>query len=415
MSDASVIDSAEIPEVSTPEVKVAARQNRARFVIAGLAAAAMLAGGWYYASHRGRESTDDAQIEADIVSVPSRISGVLIKVNFAENQVVKAGDVLAEIDPEPARGRLAQAEANLAAATLSADSADADERVAETNVRSNKTAAQASLLGAQGGASATQKQIAEAEASEASATANLTKARLDLERAKALFASGSTTQVEVDRDQAAADMATAALDQAKARLASVRASTLQASSRVLEAGAKVEQVSDVDALILQARSRAQAIRAQVAVAKAARDLAALDFSYTKIVAPQSGVVSKKTAAVGQMISVGQGIVQLVPVTDLWVTGNFKETQVTAMRAGQPAHLAVDAFPGIDLEGEVESLSAATGARFTLLPPDNASGNFTKVVQRVPVRVKLHELPVGVALRPGMSVELTVDTRGSKGQ
>jgi membrane fusion protein (multidrug efflux system) len=116
-----------------------------------------------------------------------------------------------------------------------------------------------------------------------------------------------------------------------------------------------------------------------------------------------------------MISVGQGIVQLVPVTDLWVTGNFKETQVTAMRAGQPAHLAVDAFPGIDLEGEVESLSAATGARFTLLPPDNASGNFTKVVQRVPVRVKLHELPVGVALRPGMSVELTVDTRGSKGQ
>jgi membrane fusion protein (multidrug efflux system) len=179
---------------------------------------------------------------------------------------------------------------------------------------------------------------------------------------------------------------------------------------VQEASARAEQAGEVDVLIAQARARAATAHAQVAVAQAARDLAALELSYTKIVAPQDGVVSKKTASVGQMLAAGQGIVQLVPTRELWVTANFKETQITKMRAGQPAKVEVDAFPGVGLHGEVESFSAATGARFSLLPPDNASGNFTKVVQRVPVRVKLRDLPQGVALRPGMSVELTIDTR-----
>ena len=138
-------------------------------------------------------------------------------------------------------------------------------------------------------------------------------------------------------------------------------------------------------------------------------MAALDLSYAKIFAPSDGVVSKKSINVGQMLSPGQSIVQLV--TDkLWVTGNFKETQVAQMRVGQPATVEVDAFSGTSLAGEVESFSGATGAKFTLLPPDNATGNFTKVVQRLPVRVRLHHIHEGVALRPGMSVELTVDTR-----
>jgi len=138
-------------------------------------------------------------------------------------------------------------------------------------------------------------------------------------------------------------------------------------------------------------------------------LAALDLSYSKIFAPSDGVLSKKSISVGQMLSPGQSIVQLV--TDkLWVTGNFKETQVAQMRVGQSASVEVDAFGGTSLEGEVESFSGATGAKFTLLPPDNATGNFTKVVQRLPVRVRLHGLPPGILLRPGMSVDLTVDTR-----
>jgi membrane fusion protein, multidrug efflux system len=143
---------------------------------------------------------------------------------------------------------------------------------------------------------------------------------------------------------------------------------------------------------------------------AARDLAALELSYTRILAPRAGTVSKKSIAVGQQVSTGQPIVQLV-TPERWVTANFKETQLAGMKPGQPVELEIDAFPGATLRGQVESFSAATGSRFTLLPPDNASGNYTKVVQRVPVRVRVTDLPEGVSLRPGMSVELTVDTNG----
>ena len=152
----------------------------------------------------------------------------------------------------------------------------------------------------------------------------------------------------------------------------------------------------------RARSRSDAACAKVV-------LAALDLSYTKIVAPHAGVVSKKSINEGQTVSVGQPIVQLVTPA-LWVTANFKETQVGHMHPGQPAHFTVDAYPGVELSGTLESLSGATGSRFTLLPPDNATGNYTKVVQRMPVRVSVAAVPAGVLLRPGMSVELTVDTR-----
>jgi membrane fusion protein (multidrug efflux system) len=150
-------------------------------------------------------------------------------------------------------------------------------------------------------------------------------------------------------------------------------------------------------------------QARVATAKAARDLAALELSYTKIYAPRDGVVSKRAINVGQMVTPGSGIVALVPTRDLWVTGNFKETQLEHMKVGQHARVKIDAY-GVTLDGQLESFSAATGARFTLLPPDNATGNYTKIVQRVPVRVALKDLPRDVQLRPGLSVELSIDTR-----
>jgi membrane fusion protein (multidrug efflux system) len=400
----------EIAAPVEPAAKPAAKPNRAKTVLTVLALLGAAGGAATYVTHHGLESTDDAQIDAEMVSVPARTPGVVQRVAFVENQVVKAGEILVELDPEPAKARLAQAEANLAAAEAAADAADADERVAETNVRSNKNAADASLHGAESSVSAARTQIAEAEAAVSSAQANHAKAKLDLDRGSALLASGSIAQAEVDRLKSAADVAAAALDQARARLATMLASTSQASSKVQEASARAQQAGDIDALIKQAQARARTAHAQAAVAKATRDLAALDLSYTKIVAPQDGVVSKKTAGVGQMIAAGQGIVQLVPATQIWITGNFKETQIAKMRVGQPAKIEIDAFPGFALHGEVESFSAATGARFSLLPPDNASGNFTKVVQRVPVRVKLDKLPPGLVLRPGLSVDLTIDTR-----
>jgi membrane fusion protein (multidrug efflux system) len=387
----------------------AAKPSKTAIVMGSIALVVAAAGSAWYVTHRGLETTDDAQVDADVVSVPTRTTGVVAKVAFAENQVVKAGDLLAEIDAEPAKARLAQADANVAAAEASAEAADADARVAETNAKGNKSAAEASLSGAQSSAVASTQQIAEGEAQVASASTDVARAKLDLDRDRQLVSEGALAQAQLDQAQAAYDTASARLRQANARLASLKASTSQAVSKIQEASARLQQSSNVDALIEQARSRARMAHAQVAVSKATRDLAALELSYTRIVAPEDGVVSKKSIEVGQMLSPGQGIVQLVPTRDLWITGNFKETQIHKMRAGQPAHVEVDAFPGVTLHGEVESLSAATGSRFTLLPPDNASGNYTKVVQRVPVRIHVKEIPPGVTLRPGMSVDISVDT------
>jgi membrane fusion protein (multidrug efflux system) len=364
---------------------------------------------FWYVTHRGIESTDDAQVDADVVAVPARIGGTVAKVGFTENQLVKTGDVLVELDPAIPKARLAQAEATLAAALAAADAADADARVAEMNAHGNKTVAEAALHGASSSAVASKDQIAEGEAQIVTAATAEDRTARDLQRDEQLLSSGSIAQAEVDRAKALHDSAVSALTQARAHLATLKASTSQAESRVAEASAKLEVSSHVDVIVEQARAKARAARAQVDTAKALRDLATIDLVNTKILAPEDGLVSKKSVGVGQMLAPGQPVVQLVPTRSPWVTANFKETQIRKMRTGQPAHIEVDAFPGVSIEGEVESFSAATGSRFALLPPDNASGNYTKVVQRLPVRIKLKG-ELAVALRPGMSVELSVDTR-----
>jgi membrane fusion protein (multidrug efflux system) len=400
-------------EIEAPAAAAAAPPAKAKRLpvipIAVVAAVALGGGGWFLA-HRGLETTDDAQVDADVVAVPSRTAGAVVKVYVTENQAVEAGDPIADLDPEPAKARLAQAEAMVEAARVAADGADVDARVAEINVRGNKSVAEAALQGASSLAGASRQQIAEGVAQVASAQATRDKASGDLDRTKKLIASGALAESTIEQAQAQFSTADASLAQARAHLASLQASTSTANSRVQEANAKLTQSSDVDALIDQARAKARTAHAQVRTAEASRDLAALELTYTKIVAPQRGTASKKTIAVGQMVAPGQALVQLVTTRSSWVTGNFKETQLGAMRVGSPTDVEIDAYPGVKLHGEVESFSGATGARFSLLPPDNATGNFTKVVQRIPVRIKLHDLPQGMLLRPGMSAELSVDTR-----
>ena len=398
-------------DLETASASKATRQPRTkRGLILGLTAAALIAaGGLWYITHQGLENTDNAQIDGDVVSVPARVGGVVTKILFADNQRVKTGDLLAELDSAPAEARLAEAEANLFAAQAQADAADATARVAETNAIGDKSVADASLITAAVGAASSSDQIKEAAAQLESAQTSLGQAQIDRDRAKRLLGTGAISQAESDRAETQLKVAQSSVDIARARLTAIKSSAAQAQSRVVEAKAKAKISNDVATQIHLAQAHAKAAHAQVDTAKAARDLAALDLSYAKIFAPNEGVVSKKSINVGQMLSPGQSIVQLV--TDkLWVTANFKETQVAKMRVGQPASIEVDAFGGTSIAGEVESFSGATGAKFTLLPPDNATGNFTKVVQRVPVRVRLHELPAGIALRPGMSVDLTVDTR-----
>ena len=398
------------PGIDTASAAATSEPRSKRGLVLGLIAAVVIGGGGiWYVMHRGLENTDNAQIDGDVVSVPARVGGVVTKVAFTENQRVKTGDLLAELDAAPAQARLAEAEANVFAAEAQADAADATARVAETNAVGDKSVADASLVTAAVGAASTSDQIKEAAAQLQSSQTSFAQAQLDHDRAQRLLDTGAISKSEFDRADTQLKVAQSTVDVARARLTSMKGSAAQAQSRVVEAKAKATISNDVDTQIKLAQARAKAAHAQVDTAKAARDLAALDVSYTKIYAPNDGTVSKKSVNVGQMLSPGQSVVQLV--TDkLWVTGNFKETQVANMRVGQSAKVEVDAFSGKSIEGEVESFSGATGAKFTLLPPDNATGNFTKVVQRLPVRVRLHDLPAGVALRPGMSVDLTVDTR-----
>lgn len=386
-----------------------AAPSRKKLILGTLAAVAVIGGSVYYVSQRGMESTDDAQTDADVVAVPSRVGGTVSQVLFTDNQKVKKGDLLAELDSTALTARLAQAEAALQSAMATADAAGADQELAKTNAVGERSVARAGLVSASAGAASYSEQIRDAEAAVTTAEANLAQASTNRERDLTLFKSGAIARAELDTTATAYDVASSSLAGARARLATAKQVAAQARSKVAEASARAEQTGNVEPLVRQAEARAHAARAAVDNARALRDLAALDLSYTKIFAPHDGVVSRRTINVGQTVSSGQTVVQLV-TPEVWITANFKETQVGHMRPGQPAHFTVDAFSGQKIEGEVESFSGATGARFSLLPPDNATGNYTKVVQRVPVRIKVHEVPAGLVLRPGLSVELTVDTR-----
>jgi membrane fusion protein (multidrug efflux system) len=380
----------------------------------GLLGAFICVGAGYWVMHRGLETTDDAQLDADVVAVPSRTGGTVVSVNFTDNQRVEAGALLVQLDDARAQAKLAEAEADVLAARASADAAAATADLTQKNASAGKNIAAASLTGAAVAVTATSDQIAEANANLTSATALRDKAKLDLARTKQLFDSGALPSAQLEAAQTGFDSSQAAVDQAQARIATLKSTTTQARAKVTEASARLGQASDtLPAQVAEAKARADAARARVATAEASRDLARLELSYTKIFAPRSGIVSKRSVSQGQLVSPGQTVVMLVPSGQehgaVWVTGNFKETQLAHMRVGQPATLTIDAY-GREVHGTVESFSGATGARFALLPPDNATGNFTKVVQRVPVRVKLDHVPSDLMLLPGLSVELTVNTR-----
>ena len=393
-------------EASVPVKK----KSRARTIALGVIGVAAVGAAIYYKVTAGYEETDDAQLEADVVAVPARVGGVVMRVAVVENQVVKQGDLIAELDSAQHEARLHQAEAELASAEASAVAADAEVDVVEASARGQHSVAEATLKGSGASVLTTADDIAQARAALAASTANRRQAEIDLNRAKALFAENAIPRQRFDSAQTAFDAADANLAQAKARLASAQSSTAVAEARVSEAKARVSLTGSVDAQIAQARARAAVAHARVQTATATRDLARLDLSYTKIVAPRGGVASKKTISVGQMVSPGQPVVMIVPDDEAWVTANYKETQLQRLRVGQPAEIEVDAFPGMKLKGSVESLSGATGSRFSLIPADNATGNFVKVVQRVPVRVHLEKTAESKALRPGMSASVTVDVR-----
>lgn len=392
-----------------PQADLPPRRNFKPFIVlAAVVTLGALGAAAYFAATAGQESTDDAQIEADVVPIAARVSGQVLKRLVEDNQSVKKGDLIILIDDADFTARARQAEAELATARAQADAADAQVQVIEANAKGGLFSARAQFSGSSMGVANAAAQLAVAKAGLQRAQAEARKSDLDLARTRQLVEQNAQPKEQLDNAQVAYDAAHAALAQAQAQVTASDEMKHVATSRVSEAKGKLDQATPIGAQIATAHANADLAHARVDVSKAALDLARLQLSYTKVVAAEDGVVSKVSVQPGQLIQVGQPIAELVP-SRTYVMANFKETQVGRMHKGQRALVRVDAFPGKELEARVESLSGGTGARFSLLPPDNASGNFVKVVQRVPVRlgwIRPPELP----LQAGLSTDVTVYLR-----
>jgi len=398
--------------------------TRIRIAIGAVVIAVLATSAWLWAT-AGRETTDDAQVDAHVTPIAARVGGTVIDVRVKENQQVEAGTVLAVLDPRDYQVALEKARAELA-------TAEADAAVAKVNVPITSTAATSNVSTARGGvehaeASVDQAQrgieganarLVTAQARQREAEANATRTAKDVERFKGLLAKDEISQQQYDAAVAAADGARAAADSARSQvqeaqsgiqvaqsqLAQARAGSSQATAQLQNAQSAPQQVEAI-------RARAASADAKVMQQRAAVQQAELNLQYAIVKAPTKGIVSKKGIEVGQVVQPGQPLMTLIPLEDVWVTANFKETQLRDMRPGQPAIVEVDAYGGREFKGHIESLAAATGSRFSLLPPENATGNFVKVVQRVPVHIAIDEKQdAQQLLRPGMSVTAKVYTR-----
>jgi membrane fusion protein (multidrug efflux system) len=410
MANTQTLSEAQAPALETPS-GVAAKRTRVRpyailGIVVGLAAAAYAYGSWV---SRGRESTDDAQVDADVVNVAARVSGAVLKVHVADNQHVEKGALLVELDPADLAAQEKQAEAELAAARAQADAADAQVRIVQATSKGGLSAARAQLSGSTTSVASADAQIDAAKATLSRAQAEASRGEADLARSEALRKDQAIPQAELDTAFANAQVARAAVAQAQAQLAAAHEMKRTAQTQIAEAQGRVEQSAPVDAQFDAAKANADLAHARAVAAEAALTLARQQLSYTRIEAPAEGVLSRLGVREGQLMQSGQMVVAVVPSTT-YAIANFKETQVGKMRPGQRAEISVDAYPGRSFEGRVESTSPGTGARFSLLPPDNASGNFVKVVQRVPVKVEWLNVSPDVKLAAGMSAEVTVHTQ-----
>lgn len=357
----------------------------------------------------GHESTDDAQVATDMVPIAARVGGTVTSVPVTDHQAVKKGDLIAQIDPADYQTRVKQAEAERDAAKAQADAADAQMRIVEASSKGGLGVARAALSGSTASVAGADAQIAAAKAAVEKAQADAAKAENDLKRGESLRKDDAIPQAQVDSLRATAASARAAVAQANAQLAAAEEAKRTAQTRIAEAQGRVEQSAPVDAQLAAAKANADLAHARLAGAEAALAQAQLNLSYTKIVAPQDGHISKLAVHAGQLVAPSQVLTSSLPNTT-YVVANFKETQVGNMHPGQTAKISLDAFPGQTFHAKVESIAYGTGAQFSLLPPDNASGNFVKVVQRVPVKLAWTDLPESVRLEAGLSADVTVELK-----
>ena len=356
----------------------------------------------------GTERTDDASIVAEIIPLSARASSQVARVLVHENQAVKQGEVLIALDERVAATQVVHAEAELAIARAQHQAATAEVQVVKAQAKGGLRSAQAALDVSRQESGQMETRIAAAEADVQRAEQEAKRANAERERAQKLFGSAMISQSQLEDAQVAQEVARAVLARAQAQLAVARNERLLSTSRVMEAQGRLDQSSPSEALVSKAEAEAELAAARVVAAEQALEIARLHRSFLTVVAPRDGTASKLSAREGQFVQVGQLLVQLVPPPTT-VVANFKETQIQNIRPGQRATLYVDAFPGRPLEGKVASIAGGTGASFSLLPPNNASGNFVKVIQRVPVRITLTE-PSPVPLYAGLSVEVVIHLR-----
>ncbi len=401
----------EAPVVTAPvaaAVPVPPKKRNPFVVLSMVVAVGMVLVGGYVFATRNDETTDDAQVWSDLVPVATRVAGQVVHVAVVENQQVKKGELLAQLDDADYVAKVKEAEAELAVQQAQAKAADAQVTVVAATSKGGFSALQAAVSGSSVGVGGAEAQVQAARAGLLRAQADLHKADTDLKRAKELRAANAVPQQQLDDAQIAFEMSTAAEAQAKAQLSVAEEMRNQAQSRVSEARGRLDQSSRIDAQNATAQAQADLAHARVKSAEAALDLARLQLSYTKIMAPFDGFASKLTVHDGQLAAIGQPVLQLVPTTT-YVVANFKETQIGRMKPGQKVEIKIDAFSR-KLEGKVESLAGGTGSSFALLPADNASGNFVKVVQRIPVRIAWVNPPADLPLRAGLSADVPVDVQ-----
>ncbi len=382
------------------------QKSRRRFVIIGVVAILVIAALLFYWHSTFYEDTDDAQVAGHLIQVSSRISGNVIRVDVEENQQVKAGDVIVELDPRDYQTAVQQDEANLEAAEANLESSRVNIPVTNINSGTGISSAQAVVLQSDDEVVQAQHQLEANRAAVAQAEANYIKAKLDVDRYTPLVQKDVISKQQFDQAVATAAADEAALNQARQNVSAAEAAVRMSQNKVKQNQSDLKRSETGPKQVAIQRAKADQAAAQVEQARAELEQAKLNLSYTRIVAPVDGIITRKSVEVGQNVSAGQNMTTLVSLDDIYITANFKETQLDHMRPGQPVTISVDAYGDRKYDAVITQIGGATGSVLSLFPPENATGNYVKVVQRVPVRIDLSNKSEDSdhLLRPGLSVE-----------
>jgi len=409
-----VADTNPTPEPNEPitETEIERPQTRRRGILVAVVVVIVLVavGIWWRSTFS--EDTDDAQVNGHLIQVSSRIAGQVIKVYVAENQYVKAGDPIADLDPKDFQVAEENAEAALASARANAEALGVAVPILSVNTGSNLSSANSDVSSAQAGVLQAERQLEAVKARVVQAQANNTKAQADLERYRPLVEKDVISKQQWDAAVAAADAAKAGLADANATQMAAEQGVRLAHDKLAQSQAMLKYAQTGPQQVIAQNSKFKQAEAQVQQAQAQVDMAKLNLGYTKILAPVAGIITRKSVEVNQNVSVGQNLLTLVQLDDIWITANFKETQLRHMQAGQAVTIHVDST-GRDYDGKVTQIGGATGSVLSLFPPENATGNYVKVVQRVPVRIDFTDLAKqdpNHELRPGLSVEPKVQVK-----